>query len=265
MKSANTLPLSSKKRAIIKSHHSKRFELITRAKNFGVRSRRTPKGPETKLVEKFLLDLPLDAKQPHRITVFKEPKLQSGFPDLVAVFWHEPTTMRWDPIRTGISGDDVRLVHLLTNFGPLSEDRIEYFLHQRVQKYLDRLSDVGLVYKRRGMWRAFSLRETFAVRRIVAFEAKVSNWRNAIDQAALNKWFTPESYILIPQALRENNILEAARKASIGVWVVGDPRPRLDCPSDDTRQPISYASWLFNEWSWRCARVKDQTSKEARA
>ena len=83
-----------------------------------VLGRQARPGPEANLVEQFLLDLPFDTQRNCRVTVFREPRLQSGFPDLVAVLWHEPTTRLWDEARAGISADDVRLVHLLASHGP---------------------------------------------------------------------------------------------------------------------------------------------------
>jgi hypothetical protein len=98
------------------------------------------------------------------------------------------------------------------------------------------------------------LRKNFAVRRIVAFEAKISDWRGAIQQAALNKWFASESYILVPRIPARSVIIETAEAAGVGVWIEGEVSPYLVTPRVNSREPLSYASWLFNEWSWRFAR-----------
>lgn len=239
--------------------HSNRFDLVG-ADSFGMCARRVRNGPETQLVNTFLQNLPLNSKRDCRITVFQEPKLQSGFPDIVAVFWHVPTAMRWDLSRERFSIDEFRLVHILATLGPQTEGHLELLLQQRVCKLLIRLSGMGLISEKRGLWRASSPKHTLAVRRIVAFEAKISDWRTAIAQAALNKWFTSESYILLPRVPKGNAIIETARKASVGIWLVGEAVPFLECPSDEAKQPISYASWLFNEWAWRFALEKDRAA-----
>lgn len=239
-----------------------RFHLVVGDECSGLRSRRARCGPETDLVKQFLLDWPLNAPGCCRITIFQEPRLLSGFPDLVAVLWHEPTAMRWDAARARLSGDDFRLIHILATLGPQPEERLaQLFHHNQVGRSLEQLAILGLVSKRRGRWRAAALRETFAVRRIIAFEAKVSDWRSAIEQASLNRWFTSESYVLLPRAPRRRALLDAASKAAVGVWIVGEPAPVLDCPADH-EQPVSYASWLFNEWAWRCAQAKSRGAKE---
>jgi hypothetical protein len=210
-------------------------------------------GPEANLVEQFLLDLPFDTQRNCRVTVFREPRLQSGFPDLVAVLWHEPTTRLWDEARAGISADDVRLVHFLASHGPRDEEGLAHMFQRRVKTILTRLAALHLVYECGGFWRASALSRCFAVRQIIAFEAKVSDWRAGLRQASLNRWFASESYVLLPGVRNQKDLLDEAKALGVGVWIAGDLQPILRSSSSCARQPVSYASWLFNEWSWRCA------------
>lgn len=221
------------------------------ARSHHVNGRRGRAGPESQLISRFLLSLPFRGRANHRVTIFREPRLQSGFPDLVLVDWHEPTAMHWDPKRADISTEQIRLMHLLSSIGPQPEQRLTAILRRRSDRQLSRLADVGLVFERKGLWHARSLRHTFAVRRIVAFEAKVGNWRAALEQASLNRWFATESYILLSRP----PIDAAAREANaekVGIWIVGEFAPFVRPPSLGIRQPVSYASWLFNEWAWKC-------------
>ncbi len=240
-----------------------RVVVVDCSKMKGIKGRTPRPGPEREMVRGFLRILPLKHKRNQNITIFEEPRLQSGFPDLIAVYWHEPTAMQWDSARAGISGKDFRLVHLLAKHGPQSEGRLDYLFQLKVREILEKLADVGLVSEQKGKWQASSLNKTFAVRRIVAFEAKMSDWRTAIEQAALNKWFASESYILLPRALKERTILDAARRVSVGIWVAGESHPMLECPPDNAQQPISYASWLFNEWAWRSATARRKSAKRS--
>jgi hypothetical protein len=48
--------------------------------------------------------------------------------------------------------------------------------------------------------------------------------------------------------------LEESQGLSIGVWIVGEAEPVLAAP--EAQQPVSYASWLFNEWVWQRAMKK---------
>ncbi len=57
-----------------------------------------------------------------------------------------------------------------------------------------------------------------SLRRIIAFEAKISALSKAIEQAHLNTWFASESYVLTTNGRRRDHIIQKARKHGIGVW-----------------------------------------------
>jgi hypothetical protein len=117
---------------------------------------------------------------------------------------------------------------------------------------LEKLLLAGMIHHSRGNWQSRPLSKIFAVRRIVAVEAKVSEWRAALNQAFLNTWFTPESYILIPTLPRKTALLEAALQR--GIRVLCKERTQWDLVPYVTGAPRSYASWLFNESAWRASR-----------
>ncbi len=238
------------------------FDLVRSSEIQGFRNRRTPNGPEAQLVESFLSALPISQQKGCHTTVFQEPKLQSGFPDIVAVSWQKSTTLKWNKERAFLSNEDVRVAHLLTVHGPQSEERLEYFFQRRIWDHLEKLSNMGIVSKRNGVWHASALRKNFAVRRIISFEAKMAKWAKAIEQASLNRWFASESYVLLPRIPKTRRPFNEALKAGVGIWVAGELRPTLKPSSDSAPQPVSYASWLFNEWAWRCAMEKSSTVQE---
>ncbi len=215
------------------------------------RTRQPRCGPENDLVERFLDQKALLNVRRQRVSFFREPKLLSGFPDLVAVRWDEPTAARWHESRAALVEDELRLLHFLTQVGACAETDLQRWSFSRVGAALGRLAASGLVHRHRGRWRAAPLTTTFAVRSIFAFEAKISNWAVAIGQAAVNRWFASESYVLVPRHVALEGLVGAARNVGVGVWLEGARRPVLRAVRSDVRQPVSYASWLFNEWSWR--------------
>ncbi|MBV9311563.1 MAG: hypothetical protein JOZ73_12060 [Solirubrobacterales bacterium] len=231
---------------------------VARAGVPGVRHRRARPGPENDLVDRFLTDLRLSAPSGVRVTVFREPALLSGFPDLVAVKWHEATASGWATARSTLRDDDIRLLHFLFTRGPVDEAQLRAHCFRRIQRTLEQLIELRLVLHARGKWRAAPLREAFAVRSIIAFEAKISDWASAVEQAALNRWFASESYVLTPRGGPRTSLIEAARVRGVGVWVEGTSRPALRAARDSSRQPVSYASWLFNEWAWRCSLINER-------
>jgi hypothetical protein len=95
------------------------------------------------------------------------------------------------------------------------------------------------------------LRDVFAVRRIVAIEAKVSDWQDGLQQAFQNSWFASESYLLMPHIPRSPLLLEESARFGVGLRTQGQPLDNGELCPRQVPVPRSYASWLFNEWVWR--------------
>jgi hypothetical protein len=182
-----------------------------------------------------------------QVSVFCEPLLETGYPDLVVVHWHRCRAEAWPAARAELTPDDVKLLHFLT----AARRVLRAELPERRARSLDRLAAAGVVRISSRWVRCRSLREIFAVSRIIALEAKISDWRKGLHQAFLNTWFASESFLLLPQAPERSQVIAEARRVGVGVV---DATQRLTAPHVAARRdrlPQSYASWLFNEWVWR--------------
>lgn len=204
------------------------------------------------MVNAFVAGNSFAAPRGCRTTLFREPRLVSGFPDLVAVTWHVPTTERWAGARHALSTFDLRLVQLLVSHGEATEKQLNEFSGREALRALARLDAAGLVIERHGAWRVRRLKDAFAVRGIVAFEAKIADWAQALAQARQNTWFASESYVLVPRRPKTSSLVGEAGQVGVGVWVNGENAPLLAAKVNEG-QPLSYASWVFNEWAWRHA------------
>jgi hypothetical protein len=215
--------------------------------------RRCP-GPEDVLVDWFLEQELLRVPRGHRITVFREPRLPSGFPDLVIVIWREAIAMEWTPARACLLPSDLRLMQLLTSSGPQTSDAIGSLFpdHERV---LARLLKAGMIRASLERWEAGSLDRVFAATQIIAIEAKIKEWRSALDQAHLNTWFAPVSCVLVPRVPRNSTLLQDARELGVTVFAQEQTSCVVSMPTDAA--PRSYISWLFNDWAWRAARQQE--------
>ncbi|MCP3686730.1 MAG: hypothetical protein GY861_29175 [bacterium] len=68
---------------------------------------------------------------------------------------------------------------------------------------IDILTSRGLVYVyKNGRIRARKRSKAFVIKDILAFEAKISNWKKAIDQAERHLWFTNSSFVVVPNLTR---------------------------------------------------------------
>lgn len=210
-------------------------------------------GPECELVDWFLQQDIVNVPRGCRVTVFREPRLESGFPDLVVVIWNERVANKWNKERALLSPADIRILHYLAQQGPKSEVELSAIFSNRLHDRLRRLELAGSIRSTKNLWHACSLAKNYAVRRIVAVEAKLSRWSEVLEQAHLNTWFASESYVLIPQLPRSEVFSESARMHGIGIWTKDEGRVR-PARKGCGHLPLSYASWLFNEWVWQAAR-----------
>ncbi len=203
-------------------------------------------GPESALVERFVEDRFWSSPRNCQITLFREPKVATAFPDLVSVTWHA-RRMKNRCHDTALSKTALRLLHFLTLHGPTQDHVVERYF-PRGRRILADLHASGVVYRRLG-WRV--RRGVFVVRHIAAFEAKVGGWERVLAQAVHNLWFATQSYALV-EKVPSNAQLRDACSLGVGVWIIGQPTPVV--PADlNADQPVSYASWQFNEWVWRDA------------
>jgi hypothetical protein len=109
----------------------------------------------------------------------------------------------------------------------------------------------NMIYLRGQTWRLRPKKEVFAVREIIAIEAKVHPRQEVFHQAMENYWFASRSYVLVKNRRSNETAIQAASSLPVGVWVTGEPSPIVKVRKPQRQQPVSYASWLFNEWVWR--------------
>jgi hypothetical protein len=207
-------------------------------------------GPEGELLERFLRAPLFAVPSGCEAVVFREPRLPSGFPDLVIVIWNRKKTVRWLPAREELTREDVRIAHYMYNKGPCTDKQLKAIFTSSVSKNIERLDAAGVVRVDGLTWQLLPMANVFAAQQIIAVEAKISEWKVGLEQAVLNTWFASESYMLVPSVSSRSSLLDRAKALGIGVWAK-DHTPVK--PDRAQRLPSSYASWLFNEWAWRAS------------
>ncbi len=222
----------------------------------GVQPRIWREGPEFDLLTSFLQSLSLSVPRGARVKLFHQPRLESGFPDAVLVVWRPSVAKKWPAQRGQLKPFDLRVLHYLTLVGNLSDSELHVVFGHQVRKAVDRLIASGTVLRRRDTVCHQRLDAIFAVSKIVAVEAKMRDWRGALDQAVLNTWFSDESWMLMPHGVTQRIANEC--HAYSGVRCVSPEDIVHDFRSADcSAKPVSYASWMFNEWAWRLS-LRDQ-------
>lgn len=210
-------------------------------------------GPEIELVEEYVKSRLPRPPRGQQMTVFLEPEIESGFPDIVAVYWHVGTVANWSTARAELSNLDIRVAHFLAMAGASTLDFVRRFFNKSVLNSLERLRNANIISQNSRSLRLRSLNEVFAVRRLIAIEAKIEQWRVGLHQAVQNTWFASESYLLLPRVPPRSRLLDLALRFGIGVRTCDQNLDISDCLPRRDRIPKSYASWLFNEWVWRAS------------
>jgi hypothetical protein len=214
-------------------------------------SRTATQGPELDVVQAFL-ERCVVRRAGHVVSVFCEPRLDTGYPDVVLVHWDRKAADAWPVERAQLTVEDVRLLHFL--HGARSVSREEFGCRSSLRHpdhALERLVAARVVKVSSRRIRVRPLAEIFAVRRLIALEAKISDCRRGLQQAFVNTWFASESFLLLRHVPKAGSLLEDAARLGVGVLSVDQElsTPQLRARRD--RLPQSYASWLFNEWAWR--------------
>lgn len=232
--------------------------LLTRkavAVEAGVRTHRARRGPEQDLVQGFLHDLQIVVPRECQCTVFREPWLECGIPDLVIAVWHVPTVESWVDARAHVQAADLRVLQFLVHAQGSTLDDLIAVYGPKVSVILDRLCEAQLVRRRHRSFEPAALSRTFGLRAIISVEAKMSDWRHAVAQAERNFWFACASYVLMPERRLEQKQsgLGRVRFCTPESIILRTPIKRMP------PIPRCYAVWLFNEWVWRTRHALPET------
>lgn len=209
-------------------------------------------GPELDIVnmycEEHLANLGMDES----LSIFLEPKINTGFPDIVAVFWDKEVSHRWPEERANLTPSDLAIVHHVNLVGKLSVDQLlKRFGTRKTSEMMLRISDSQVADVKSSELLRRPLNKTFAVNRLVAIEAKVRDWSKGLDQAFLNTLFASESYLLLDSLPNSESLFKKAEKLGIGVLDKGRSVTKPYLKPKIGALPNSHATWLFNDWAWK--------------
>lgn len=227
--------------------------------SIGYHARKVTLGPESDLVKAFL-ESGLEGKgysfTSERMAIFIEPKIESGFPDVVIAKFKPGFYDQWPKARNLLTSNELRMLSFLYSCQGADYDKIRASMHLNsvsAANSIELLFDANLIDRNREsrIWEPKSLEQTYGITSLVAIEAKTCNNSEVLEQASLNRWFASESYTLTPVAPTTEFKLRA-RRAGVGmVSATRDNRFHRCLCAKQYELPSSYASWHFNEWIGR--------------
>src|SRR5882762_9514746 len=92
------------------------------------RSEKQLLGPEKALINSFVVNRPFPIPKNKLATIFVEPRIESGYPDLVIVLTEHKRLKHWNPERDYLVPDDFRLLHLLVGTGKKTNGELNQYL-----------------------------------------------------------------------------------------------------------------------------------------
>ena len=221
---------------------------------------RTPiKGPESLLVNNFAEQY-IDKlqKQKRHYALFYEPLLPTGYPDLVVVAYNPHKYESWNEQREKLTVLDFKVLHHLYFVKGSTSVNLEKQLgmdSKLLLRSLERLMDASMIKRTKQRWVPYRLSNNYGISSIKTIEAKISDWSSVFNQATMNLWFSSESSILSPVTKPSNKVVSKAASKGIGIYSmplrVNSTISSIQKPRTTGGLPISYASWLLNEWIGR--------------
>lgn len=111
------------------------------------------------------------------------------------------------------------LMSLVRRRGSISVDELTATArHDQLQRNLDALEESGLVTVSRG--RIAPVRPWWGTRNVIAIEAKLYKWRDALDQAVRYLAYADESYVALPEACTPRAVSELHLFEAAGVGLL---------------------------------------------
>lgn len=221
--------------------------------DIGLFTRPTTHGGEYALVELFIdyyCNKFTRNNKKTQLAVFVEPRLDSGFPDVVFASYLPSITDNWSDRRESLDVYDLKLLsYLCTAEKPIGAKLISTlgFPERQTITSLEKLMDAKLVsYRDRG-WRVRELRNVFSLTKLIAVEAKLNDINKVVEQTHLNTRFASHSYALTNSAHPQGETVKTFKRFGIGLYGK-DSQFRRIVEARQYTLPSSYLSFQFNEW-----------------
>ena len=219
----------------------------------GLHTRHITVGNEYELVKQFIdyyCGTFLRNNKKTKLAVFIEPRIESGFPDVVFASYSPAIIDNWSDKRELLDIYDLKLLSYLYNIEKASGHNLVSklgFPEKQTLSSLEKLMDARLIsYKGKG-WRVNKLRNAFSIKKLIAVEAKMNNISKVIDQTHMNTWFASHSYALTNSSNPQKETIKTFSRYGLGLYCKNSSFNKV-LEAKQFILPSSYMSLQFNEW-----------------
>jgi len=186
----------------------------------------------------------------NKLAVFMEPRIDSGFPDVVFASYLPTIIDNWTDIRETLNVFDLKLLSYIYNVKSIVCAELVTdlgFSERQLITSLEKLLGAGLVSYRKRDWCICTKRKVFSLTKLIAVEAKLNNIRKVFEQTYLNTRFVSHSYALVNSINPKSETQKMFLKYGIGLYCK-DLQFRRVIEAKQFILPSSYVSFQFNEW-----------------
>lgn len=219
----------------------------------GLNTRMATQGEETQLVEEFIeyySRIFLQKNKINNLAIFVEPKVSSGFPDIVFASYAPNILDNWSKQRERLEIYDLKLLsHLILTKGCTGNQLIVdlKMTEKSTIQSLERLLDANMIKRSHGKWEPIELKKIYNIKKLVSVEAKISNMKKVAEQSLVNTWFASQSYALTNTAYPQESTIYNFQKQGTGLYCKRKGFKKI-VEAQKFSLPSSYLSLQFNEW-----------------
>ncbi|MDL2217885.1 hypothetical protein LJC27_04430 [Christensenellaceae bacterium OttesenSCG-928-M15] len=232
------------------------------APEIGYYARTTTKGDEIDMVNSYIEHIVSKYKKlkKGRVAIFIEPQIDTGYPDIVIVEYSGVPKIAWADSRRNLTTTEMKIlfqVYKQKNASLSDLNELLGFSPEEIKKSFVHLAACNLIHlsKSEMYARNTQLQAFCNVKKVIAIEAKIDKWSEAILQASKNSWFSTESYILLNKTHCNEAIINKCKEHGVGIILVNGSIKHV-LKSTKRQFPISYTSLLFNEWIQRANELE---------
>jgi predicted transcriptional regulator len=195
-------------------------------------------------------------KKPNlEVSLIQEPYTGFGYADLVCLIWDKSVKNSWTKKRNALETRDIKILHHLyccKKFKEINEIILELgFSKKEVKISIERLLEANLINEnKKSKIKIKPLKEIFFIREIISIEAKLRDWKRALEQSINNTYFSSKSFTLFPENIVNENLVENYSLTDVGIITYGEETKILKKPKRQSI-PSTLGSWFFNEYIGR--------------
>jgi hypothetical protein len=219
----------------------------------GLYTRNKTEGDEYKLLSQFIDYYCKYLKQTNnkeKLAVFIEPRIETGFPDVVFATYLPTILDNWTDERNKLDLYDLKLLSFLYSAKSQNATKIIAklgFPEKQTLISLEKLMDAKLIFYKSGCWKIRKLRDIFSITKLITVEAKLNDICKVAEQTFRNTWFSSHSYALTNSTMPRDETVSMFTKYGIGLFCK-DKKFNEIIEAKKNNLPSSYLSYQFNEW-----------------